>query len=95
MNSEDNTPPRVQINQLFEELHYLIMQSVWKKKQRPIKAACRTEQLLMLEQESRAQAARLHWWIEVHMVLVKEPLRTGNNSEIVGRQADLTAGCPW
>lgn len=71
------------------------MQFVRKKKQRSVKAAGRAKQLVMLEQESRAQAARLHWWIEVHMVLVQEPLRTGNDSEVVGRQADLIAACPW
>lgn len=67
---------------------------MWQKKQRPVKGVRRAEQFLMLEKESGAQTARLHLWIEVHMVLVKEPLRTGNDPEEVCRQPDRTAACP-
>lgn len=78
-----------------EELRHLLVQLVRKKEQRSVKAACRAKQLVVLEQESRAQAARLHRRIEVHVVLVKEPLRPGDDSEVVGRQADLIAARPW
>lgn len=77
-----------------EQSHYLIVQFVWQKKQRPVKAVRRAEQFLMLEKQSGAQTARLHLWIEVHMVLVKEPLRTGNDPEEVCRQLDPIAACP-
>lgn len=46
----------------------------------------------MLEKEGGAQAAGLHLGIEVHMVLVQEPLGAGNDLEEVGRQPDGMAG---
>ena len=37
-----------------------------------------------LEEESRSQAARLHWGFKVHMVLIQNPLRTGQDAKEVG-----------
>lgn len=82
-------------NPLVKELNYLIVQSMRKTQQRPIKAAHRAKQLNVMVQESQTQAVRLYLWTEGHMVLVEDPLRTGNESEEVCRQADLTAACPW
>lgn len=83
--SEEN-PLRIQSD-------YLLMQFVWEEKNCPIKAARCAQLFLVLKKESGAQTARLHVWTEVHMILVKEPLRTGHDAKVVCRQRNSSAAC--
>lgn len=64
------------------------MQSVRHKEQSSIEASCWAKCFLMLEEEGRAQTSRLHLWFEVHMVLIQNPLRAGQDAKEVCAQLD-------
>lgn len=65
------------------QANHLAVQSVRQKKQSSIKASRCAKNFLMMEEEGRSQPTRLHWWIEVHMVLIQNPLRAGQDTKEV------------
>lgn len=72
---------------------YLVVQSVGQKKQSSIKAPCWAKYFIMLEEKSRSQTTRLHLRIVVHMVLIKDPLRSWQDAKIVCCQCNCSATC--
>lgn len=80
---------------LFDIWDYLALQSVGQKKQSSIKAPCGAKHVIMLKEESRAQATRLHWWLVVHMVLIENPLRAGYDAKKVCSQLNGSTTCSW
>lgn len=77
----------------FGVLKYLAVQSYGQKEQSSIKAPCWAKYFLMLEKKGRSQTARLHWWFEVHVVLIQNPLRTGQDAKVVGCQWNWIPTC--
>lgn len=75
--------------------YYLAVQSVGQKKQSPIKAPRWAKCFLVLEEESRSQATRLHWWFVVNVVLIQNPLRARQDAKVVCSQLNRTATTSW
>lgn len=80
---------------MFGASQYLAVQSVRQKKQSSIKAPCWAKCFLVLEEERRSQASRLHLWFEVHMVLIQNPLRAGQDAKEVCGQLNGITSYSW